>query len=96
MSPSSQEASWFEMLLGTLTVVSLFVTTLLIASLRYHVDEAKLRAEPSVVKIFAGRIPPERVLTRVGKRRTKMAKIGIGVLVLCVTVLVIKNQILSP
>ena len=95
MSPPSEETSWFQAMLGTLLVVSFFFTTLCIASLRNHVDEAKLRAEPSASKIFASQIPPERILTEVGRRRVMMAKIGIGLVVLCTTVLVVKTQIIG-
>ena len=84
----------FDLVIGTLIFASFVTAVFLVATLRSHVDERKAREEPSVASIMAAQIPPERILTLVGSRRVKIAKIAIGVCVICVTVVVIRNQIL--
>ena len=44
-------------------------------SLRYLVDEAKLRAEKDISKIVASAIPPERVLSDLGTKMVRGAKV---------------------
>jgi hypothetical protein len=65
--------------LGTaafLTLTSL-ATIYLAMTLRYHIDEEKVRKEPSLADVFRSSIPPERILTSKGIRNVKIAKVAL-------------------
>ena len=64
-----------------------------VASLRSHVDEAKVRDEGNVSSLFRSSIPPERVLTATGLRRVKIAKIALAVIVALTVGIVISRNI---
>ncbi len=85
----------FEAVSGMLVFISLLTAAFCIASLRSHVDEAKIRKEENLSSLFRFPIPPEHVLTPVGARRVKIAKVAIAVCFVTVAVIVAKIQILS-
>ena len=95
MNVGSQDFSAFEAITGTIVFVSFLSLGFLVASLRSHIDEEKIRKEESIASMFRSPIPPEHVLTATGKRRVKSAKIALGVLVATVAIIVVRNQILA-
>jgi len=96
MTPAPQDFSVFEAISGTIVLISFLAFGFLVASLRSHVDEEKIRKEESVSSIFRSPIPPEHVLTATGKRRVKMAKIALAVFAVTAAVIVVRVQILKP
>ena len=91
---ASHDPSAFDVIVSFALFISFVTFAFCMATLRSHVDEDKLRSEKSISKVFAGGIPPERVLTDVGLRRAKVGKIAIGVFVVCVAYLVIRKNIM--
>jgi Na+/melibiose symporter-like transporter len=81
----------FDILLGTVIVVSFVAFAFCVASLRRHVDEEKASREG----IGACQIPPERVLTATGLRRVRIAKITLGIFLTCTAIVVVQKQILG-
>lgn len=67
-----------------------------LTTLRSYVDEEKVRNEEKIASLFKHPLPPERVLTEVGKRRAKFAKILLVVSVSLFAVLYIKGLIQHP
>lgn len=82
--------------MGWAVFLSFLTLAFCIATLRSHVDETKIRKEESVSKIFRSAIPPEHVLTGVGLRRVKIAKISIAVFFVSLAAIVIRMQVLTP
>jgi hypothetical protein len=85
----------FDFVTGWAVFLSLLTVMFCVATLRSHIDEAKIRKEESISTLFRSSIPPEHILTAVGKRRVKMAKIAIGVLVVSATAIIVRTQILA-
>ena len=88
-------ATLFEIITGMVVFVSFLTAAICIASLRSHLDEAKVRKEESISSLLRLPIPPEHVLTAAGSRRVKIAKVSIGICLITVAVIVVKVQILS-
>jgi hypothetical protein len=95
MNAGSQDFSVFEAISGMIVFVSFIAFGSLMATLRSHVDEAKIRKEESVSRVFRSPIPPEHVLTATGRQRVKAAKIALGVFMITVAIIVVRNQILT-
>ncbi|HUG12847.1 MAG TPA: hypothetical protein VMM36_17655, partial [Opitutaceae bacterium] len=64
---------------GWAVFLSMLTVMFCLATLRSHIDEAKIREEESVSKLFRSAVPPERILTAVGKRRGHGTGSGFGV-----------------
>ena len=91
MNAPTESASWFEAVARTIAVASFLTVAFCVASLRYHIDEEKIRKEPNISSLFRATFPPEHVLTPVGKRRVNIAKIAIGVLAVAVATFILRN-----
>ena len=65
----------FDFILGWASFLSFGGFIFCVASLRSYVDEEKVRKEENISSLFKGSLPPERVLTDIGKKRAKNAKI---------------------
>jgi hypothetical protein len=85
----------FDFVTGWAIFLSFLTVIFCVATLRSHIDEAKIREEESISAFFRSPIPPEHILTPVGKRRVKIAKIGIGVFVVSAAAIVVRTQILA-
>ncbi len=96
MNTAPQAFSIFEATAGAITFISLVCFAFLAASLRAHVDEQKLRKEGSVSSMFRSLIPPERILTIAGERWAKWAKVALGIFVVTIAVIAVRNQIITP
>ena len=92
----TQAFPFFEFVTGWAVFLSLLTVMFCVATLRSHIDEAKIRKEESISSLFRSPVPPEHILTNTGKRRVKIAKIAIGVFVLSVVAIVVRTQILAP
>ncbi len=86
----------FEVVAGTVVFLSFVTFALLLSTLRSYVDEEKLREESSVSQSFHSILPPEHLLTAAGKSRAKLAKIMLGILVVSVSAIIVRNQLFHP
>jgi hypothetical protein len=82
----------FVVILGFINIVTFIGFAFCFASLRSDVDDEKLRAEPNIAKVFAAGIPPERLLTKKGKRKIKICKVALIVWALETAVLVVYSH----
>ena len=86
----------FEFITGWVVFISFVTVMFCVATLRSHIDEAKIREEKSIASLFRSSLPPERILTEVGKRRVKTAKIALCVCAVTVATIIVRTQILAP
>ncbi|OIR01854.1 hypothetical protein GALL_161560 [mine drainage metagenome] len=93
MTAAPQDFSLFEAVSGTIVFVSFVVFVFMVATLRNCVDEEKIRKEENVSSLFQSPIPPERILTAVGKRRMKAAKIALAIFCTTTAAIIIRVQI---
>jgi hypothetical protein len=77
-------------------VAAHFTLIFCVATLKWHVDESKIRAEDNISGLFRSPIPPERVLTSTGLRRVKLAKFSLGVIGICILSLVVFRVVGTP
>ena len=63
--------------LGWAGLLSLIAFGYCMATLRSYVDEEKVRREKKIGSLFQQSLPPERILTDIGKRRAKCAKMSL-------------------
>jgi len=96
MNAGSQDFSALDAILSMVAIISFIAFGLLMASLRSHVDEEKVRNEERVSNLFRSPLLPERILTATGRQRVKAAKVALGVFVIAVATIVMRNQILIP
>jgi hypothetical protein len=83
--------SLLDAIAGLVVLASFMTAVFCVATLRLHVDEEKIRREESIAAILRSPVPPEHILTSQGRRRAKIAKIALGVLVLTVAAIVVRN-----
>jgi len=95
MNASSEPQSLLVGIAGTVFFVSFLTVSFCVASLKYHIDETKIRGEKNIATIFKTPIPPEHILTPAGRRRVFIAKIAILLLVLSVGSLIVRNLVLG-
>ena len=86
----------FDALLGWASFLTFGAFIFCLATLRSYVDEEKVRKEEKIASLFKGPLPPEHVLTDVGKRRVKLAKIFLVVAVSLFGIIFIKGMIQHP
>jgi hypothetical protein len=87
-----QQPPLFGAILGFICIVTFIVFGFCFASLRSHVDDEKLRAEPNIAKVFAAGIPPERLLTKKGRLKIKICKVALIVWALEAAALVVYSH----
>jgi hypothetical protein len=80
-----------DLLIGWVLMLSFLTFGFCMATLRSHVDEEKVRKEADISSLFREPIPPERVLTAVGLRRAKIAKVAMGLFAVGIIVVVIRK-----
>lgn len=86
---------FFTLTTSTVIVLSFIVGVAAIATLRRHVDEEKIRSQPSVSAVFRARIPPENVLTEAGRRNVKIAKIALTIWAITIGIVIARVQFVS-
>ncbi len=95
-SSAAQSDDLFLAVISFLLVAAFFTLAFCVATLKWHVDEKKIREEESISSLFQSPIPPERVLTSVGLRRVKLAKISLGVIGVSILSLVVFRAVGGP
>ncbi len=85
----------FDLFMGFMLEIAFITFAFCAATLRNCIDEEKIRQETNIAKLFKVGIPPERVLTKAGRTRVKIAKISIISFVICVLYLVIRKLALE-
>jgi len=95
MNTPSAPATLFDIVTSMATILSFIAVAFSAATLRFHIDEEKIRKEENISSLFRSPIPPEHVLTPTGIRRAKFGKISLIVLALAVALVVVRNLYLS-
>lgn len=79
-------------LLGFVAFIFLFLGGMALVLTQRLVDEARLRAEPSVSALFGQGLPPRRVLTDFGQKVRAAALVTLGIGGFLMLILIIKTH----